>query len=293
MESDATSRCLLISLPPLRQIKLRPSPRPVLHLHLHCLLSSDLLIHKEKLNMPTQSGKELLAEMLSCSAISQKDFDRLNEALQQETSMAIRGVSCTCTVLKGNVTVISPLTPGQLEAIYKVFNIPELLEWILISLSPFELLKVRSACKYFQGIIDGSSKIHRTIFRQQELNKTNLLLPPYRVRGVTCEIGQVRGESRISARIDEATYCTIIYRSHLRKSRILHSVLLAQPPPKIAVLYCDCKYVVRHRKSLYERIHTSTGVTFRHMFRAMKSMGHYSRCDGFSLWRMEAKHFKE
>jgi hypothetical protein len=242
--------------------------------------------------MLAQSGDELLAEMLSCGAISKKNYDRLKEAFQHERLLAAQGVPCACTALEGNVTVISPVTPGQLVAVYKVFNTAELLEWILASLPPFELLGVRGICKYFQRIVDGSPKIRKAMFRQQTFKNANLTLPPYRVRGVACEVGQVRGEPRISARIDEATYSTI-YRSHLRKSPILHSVLLAQPPPKLAVLYRDCECVVRHRKSPGKRVHADTGLTFGHMFRTMDSMGRCTRCNGFSLWRMEAKHIKE
>jgi hypothetical protein len=242
--------------------------------------------------MWTQSGSGLLAEMLSSGAISKKDFDRLEKAFQHERLLAVRGVSCTCTALQGNVTVTSPVTPGQLVAVHTVFNTPELLEWILASLPPFELLRVRGSCKYFREVIDSSPKIRRAMCRRGALKTPELTLPPYGIRGVACGIRQVRGKPRISACIDGASYSTV-YRSHLRKSTILHSVFLAQPPPKLAVLYRDCECVVRQRKSPGERIHASTGLTFGHMFRTMESMGRCTQCNGFSLWRMEATHIKE
>jgi hypothetical protein len=229
--------------------------------------------------MVTQSGSGLLVEMLSSGAISKKDFDRLEKAFQHER-------------LSGNVTVTSPVTSGQLLAVYNVFNTPELVEWILASLPSFDLLRVRGSCKYFRQIIDDSPKIRRAMCRQGALKTTELTLPPYGIRGVACGIHQVRGKPRISVCIDGASYSTV-YRSHLRKPTILHSVLLAQPSPKLAVLYRDCECVVRERKSPYTRIHADTGLTFGHMFRTMDSMGRCARCDGFSLWRMEATHVKE
>ena len=241
--------------------------------------------------MLTQSGSGLLMEMLSSGAILKKDFDRLEKAFQYERLSALRGDSCTGTALQGNVTVTSPVTPGQLLAVHEVFNLPELVEWILASLPAFDLLRTRGSCKYFRQIIDSSPKIRRAMFRRGSLKTTELILPPYGVRGVACQIRQVRGEPRISARIDKASYCTV-YR-HIRESWILQSVLLAQPPLKLAVLYRDCKCVLRQRKSPYQTIRAETGLTFGHMFRTMASMGWCTQCDDFSLWRMEAKPIME
>jgi hypothetical protein len=242
--------------------------------------------------MWTQSGNGLLSEMLSRGAISREDFDRLKKAFQREKLLAVRGVSCTCTALERNVTKTSPVTPGQLPAVYSVFDTPELLEWILTSLSAFELLPLRGVCKYFREMVDSSPKIRRAMFRREALKTTELTLPPYGVRGVACQIQQVRGKPRISACIDEASYSTV-YRSHLRKSSVLQSVLLAQPPPKLAVLYRDCKCVVKQRKSPHTPIQAETGLTFGHMFRTMVSMGRCTQCDGFSVWRLEAKPITE
>ena len=126
--------------------------------------------------------------MLSSGAISKKGFDRLEKAFQHGRLSALRGDSCTGTALQGNVTVTSPVTPGQLLAVHEVFNLPELVEWILASLPAFDLLRTRGSYKYFRQIINSSPKIRRAMFRRGSLKTIELTLLSYGVRGVAYQI---------------------------------------------------------------------------------------------------------
>jgi hypothetical protein len=79
-----------------------------------------------------------LTQMLSRRAISKPEYARLKRMLRHEKLLAVQSVSCTCTVLEGNISIANPVTPDQLAAVYKVFNTAELLESILSCLSPVE-----------------------------------------------------------------------------------------------------------------------------------------------------------
>lgn len=236
----------------------------------------------------SQSAKELLAQMLGERRISWKDYSCLMRMVRYEKRLAVQSVS-TCTRLEGNITIANTVTPEELTALYKVFNTTELVECILARLSPIELIGARAVCKGFQEVIDTSPTILRAMFRRAATKISHLTPPPYpSLRGVRCGIRQAHGRKRIVASINRAAYSKLSTLD-LRGSSILGSVLLAQPPPKVGMLYRDCRCIEFRRRYIGKRVHDDAGLTFGHMFQAMDKKGFCPQCNGFSLWRMEAQ----
>jgi hypothetical protein len=236
-----------------------------------------------------QSAKELLAQMLGEGRISWKDHSRLMRMVRYEKRLAAQSVS-TCTKLEGSiVTIANTVTPEELTALYKVFNTTELLECILAALPPFEQLRARAVCKGFQVVIDTSPTIQRAMFRRAATKNSHLTPPPYPfLRGIRCGILQAHGRKKVAASIGRAAYSKFSTLD-LRGQSILGSMLLAQPAPKVGMLYRDCRCIQFKRRYLGTRVHNDAGLTFGHMFQAMSKKGFCTQCNGFSLWRMEVQ----
>ena len=145
-------------------------------------------------------------------------------------------------------------------------------------------------------MIDTSPKLLRSMCRldlvklTSEITERDMSFPPYRIRGLCLGIRQAHGKPVVHVEMTEGQYASR-YRK-LRKSLLFRSMLIAQPSPKMAMLYRDCKCVSGDRQTSGLAIHSDIGVTYGHMVSTMDSMGRCPDCNRSCLWRMEGRYTK-
>lgn len=187
---------------------------------------------------------QLLDGMLAAGKVTQEAYGLLQGSLQSTTQEAGHSIP-------GNVTLRSP-SVGELEALSKVLNTPELLEHILRSLTPQDLLlRAQVASKAFKHAIDTSPSIRRKMFRDADRAATEHVSLPYQVRGAA---GQYVDQDLLQFRIFEADAAVSYFPLTLAKCKRLLAqpslcgLQLLQPPPQQVTVevimrgpgYCTC-----------------------------------------------------
>ncbi|KAK5702194.1 hypothetical protein LTR17_022531 [Elasticomyces elasticus] len=162
---------------------------------------------------------------------------------------------------EGDVTIAAPVTSGQLYATYKVLNIPELLEHILLNFSPAEQLRARSTCKGFMRALDGSPRSLRRTFRRV-VTKSSRTAASFKINGLNVSLTQARGQACVSVRVGVVT----LRRQRMFKAwKGMRKTLIAQPPPYQATLWADCAY----GENIQQELSSSRGIRFGDMFDAI------------------------
>ena len=172
---------------------------------------------------------------------------------------------------------------------YNVFNTAELLELILANMSALEQLRARAICKNFQETIDSSPEIRIGMFLQADTSV--LVVPtaqPYTIRGIKCDVVEAREEKSIVVSIDSYLADVCYAARALWTYPFLRNVLVAQPPPKQAVLYMDCYCTRGSQGATFQA--SETGLTFGHMFDAIdSSIATCTQCSDVLFWRIQAR----
>lgn len=186
-------------------------------------------------------------------------------------------------VLSGNVTIAAGVRRGELHAVHRLFNTAELLENVLRSLPAIDQLVARRVCKAFDHTIRTSGQIQRHTFLKafrtpadQQTLRTLAILP-YRLKGFKIELS-VRHGSVVVALTSQFQDGGRYYKTTLRNSRSLRTILLAQPPPVHAHISASC---CCRANAIYTELHDRNGIRLGPVFDAFDRLGRIkcSRCE--------------
>jgi hypothetical protein len=178
--------------------------------------------------------------------------------------------------LPGHITVLAPVTAGQIDALYRVFNTTELLEYILRFLPPATLLRVRQTCYGFYATIRALPTLQRALGARRNPGLRYLTPPPTPVPGISLILTQSRDAPGVSLGFDLNDNLGR-YLDLWRRSNALRRVL-AQPPPARVTSLCE-------RIGLILNQGTST---LQHETRVCKVSLQHSVYTNWSNWPMES-----
>lgn len=178
----------------------------------------------------------------------------------------------------GNVTIIRP-SQGELEAVSKVLNIPEILEMILPELpEPSLLFNAQSVCKEFRRTVQDSLAIQRKLFFKPDPRgppRENPFNFAFDMRSAS-KLHFAKIQFYTSSREEGHTtyFCSIDMTAPHRIADILscRNMLVTQPPvTRMGIL---------NRTTSGRRVEREDGVTFGHLLDVVESINVGRECMG-------------
>jgi hypothetical protein len=235
--------------------------------------------------MASNETDEYLRGMLMERRIGEADFTTLCQLLASERSCMWPNE----LVEPGSaVTIRAPIQPKphQLRVVWKVFNTAELLGAILNYLPSNELFKVRGVCHGFRHAIESGLETRIRMFIQSPPNDERPVSSaehfPYRWEGTKPSIYQAKGQRKMLILFDPKANA-IDANPILSHSKILRSVLLAQPAPKTCDVQRICSCGDFHELQIDSE---KDGVNLGQVFDAVRRVGKCLKCGYVGMLRL-------
>ena len=162
----------------------------------------------------------------------------LRELAEESTSIS-RRLKETLYTVEGPLELSYTINRDRFNAGHTVFATAELLEAILVWLSPIQQLRVRAVCRVFRNAIDASPSIRKAMLRDADMTIQRPIASPFItiLDGVDSETRWSEHEAILAITFKERC---LEESSMLRTNSFLKALAIAQPPPKYAVVSYNC-----------------------------------------------------